>query len=66
MICYGKNRDIFPLSIRETDDYMHRENSHKVPDGTELYVESSAVYTDEEGNLWMKSSKSNSYFELYR
>lgn len=66
MISYSKINDISPTQVRETDDYMSSENNHTIPYDSELYLESSKLYEDSNGNLWAKSPLNNFYYEVYR
>lgn len=66
MLSYSKINDISPLQVRETNDYNSLENIHIVDSNKELYLESSNLYSDRNGDVWAKSPLNNLYYEVYR
>lgn len=66
MLSYSKINDIFPLQVRTTTNYETLESVHIVDSKKELYLESSRLYTDANGDVWAKSPLDNLYYEVYR
>lgn len=55
----------FPDKVREVKDYNNKLDTSIIPNDSELYLESTEVHEDNEGNLWILCPKNNMYYELY-
>lgn len=54
-----------PNQVREVKDYNTKNSISTIPNDSELYLESTEVHEDNDGNLWILCPKNNMYYELY-
>lgn len=65
-LCYSKVIAKTPVFVREVQDINDVKNAPIIQNGTELFLESTEVSTDQSGNLWVYCPRNKRYYELYR
>lgn len=65
-LSYAKVIAELPIQVREVSDYTNRVVENTIPSKSELFLESTDVHEDQEGNLWIHCPRNKMYYELYR
>ena len=65
-LSYAKVTAELPIQVREVSDYNSFDKKNIIPSKSELYLESTDVHEDTEGNLWIYCPRNKMYYELYR
>lgn len=65
-LSYARVIATLPTQVREVNDYLTKEKVSTIPNNSELYLESTDVNEDKEGNLWIFCPIDKMYYELYR
>lgn len=65
-LSYAKVIATLPTQVREVKDYLTKKNMSTIPSSSELYLESTDVHEDNEGNMWIFCPTNKMYYELYR